>query len=97
MVAWQLQCNCAALRGCLGVGLDNVSACICCERSSDHLPQQDKLAALDLEAQRAAFHKSTDEYNAAKQKLAGKAQAADAAAAEANALRAAVNEKVSGP
>lgn len=59
----------------------------------EHIGIQDRLAALDLNSKRSQFEQSTAAYEAAKGKLGGKAQEVDVAQQEANALRAAVNEK----
>jgi uncharacterized protein YoxC len=59
----------------------------------EHMAIQERLAALDLEAKRAAFARSTETYEAHKRRISGKAQEVDALQQEANALRAAVNEK----
>jgi len=56
--------------------------------------EQERLAALDLEAKRAAFQRSTETYDSHKTRISGKAEQVDALQQEANALRAAVNEKV---
>ena len=54
---------------------------------------QERLAALDLEAKRADFERSTAAYEASRGKLSGKEKAVGAAQADADAMRTIVNDK----
>mmetsp|Transcript_8557 Transcript_8557/g.25615 ORF Transcript_8557/g.25615 Transcript_8557/m.25615 type:complete len:553 (+) Transcript_8557:754-2412(+) len=59
----------------------------------EHMAIQERLAALDLEAKRAEFEKTTAAYEAVKNGLSGKEKAVGAAQADADAMRAIVNDK----